>query len=90
MTYFTYHLEPILAPNNKQHILSSDKLREVCYSLAGLYIKPVYLNLIGWRGALSQWNILRGGANYKSLGTSAPEYQQRIDFMFTHKNLAKV
>jgi hypothetical protein len=48
LKYFTYHLllVPVLAPKYKQHILSP-----VYYVLAELYVKPVYLNLIGWRGA---------------------------------------
>jgi hypothetical protein len=45
LKYFTYHLVPILAPNCKQHILSL-----VCYSLAKLCVKSVYLNLFKWRG----------------------------------------
>jgi hypothetical protein len=36
LKYFTHRLVPVLAPNYKQHILSPDKIREVCYSLAGL------------------------------------------------------
>jgi hypothetical protein len=51
MAYFTYHLVPVLAPNCKQHILSSAKLRKVCYSLAELYVTYVYVNLLGCRGA---------------------------------------
>jgi hypothetical protein len=47
MTYFIYRLVPILAPNYKQHILSPAKLIKVCYSLAELYVKFVYLNLFG-------------------------------------------
>jgi len=50
LKYFTYHLVPVLAPNYKQHILSPAKVRKVCYSLAELYVKSVYLNLFGWRG----------------------------------------
>jgi hypothetical protein len=50
MTYFTFHLVTVLAPNYKQHILSSAKLRKVCYSLPGLYVRSVYLNLFGCRG----------------------------------------
>jgi hypothetical protein len=34
----------------KQRILSPAKVRRVCYSLAELYVKCVYLNLFGWRG----------------------------------------
>jgi hypothetical protein len=40
----------LLAPNYKQHILSPAKFGKVCYSLAELYIKSVYLNLFGWTG----------------------------------------
>jgi hypothetical protein len=35
---FTYHL----VPNYKQHISSPAKVRKVCYSLAELFVKPVY------------------------------------------------
>jgi hypothetical protein len=52
LKYFTYHLQllvPVLAPNYKQHILA--KVRKVCYSLAELYVKSVYLNLLWCRGA---------------------------------------
>jgi hypothetical protein len=44
LKYFTYQLVPVLAPNNKQHILSLAELRKVFYSLAELYVKCVYLN----------------------------------------------
>jgi hypothetical protein len=47
MKYFAYHLEPVLVPNNNQHILSPAKVRKVRYSLAELYVKSVYLNLFG-------------------------------------------
>jgi hypothetical protein len=40
------------------------------YSLAELYVKCVYLNLFEWKGALRLWNILKGGACYKSSITS--------------------
>jgi hypothetical protein len=49
--YFTYCLVPVLTPNYKQHILLPAKVRKVCHSLAELYVKSVYLNLFGWRGA---------------------------------------
>jgi hypothetical protein len=45
LTYFTYDLVPVLAPNYNQHILSPAKLRKVRYSLAELHVKYVYLNL---------------------------------------------
>jgi hypothetical protein len=48
LKYFTYRLVPILTPNYKLHILSPAEVRKVCYSLAELYVKYVYLNLI-WR-----------------------------------------
>jgi hypothetical protein len=48
--YFTYNLEPALAPNYKQYILLSAKLRKVCYSLPELYAKSLYLNLFDWKG----------------------------------------
>jgi hypothetical protein len=52
MTYFTYHSVGIdTAPHYKQHILSPDKFREVCYSLHELYVKFVYMNLFGQRGS---------------------------------------
>jgi hypothetical protein len=50
LKYFTYHLVPVLAPNYKQHILSPAEVRKLCYSLAELYVKCVYLNLFGGRG----------------------------------------
>jgi hypothetical protein len=34
----------------KQHILSQQKVRNVCYSLAEIYVKSVYLDLFRWRG----------------------------------------
>jgi hypothetical protein len=46
MTYFAYRLVPVLAPNHKQHILSSAKLRKVCLN----FVRSIYLNLFGWRG----------------------------------------
>jgi hypothetical protein len=36
LKYFTYHLVPVLASNYKQHILSQDKLRKICYLLPDL------------------------------------------------------
>jgi hypothetical protein len=60
LKYFTYHLllVPLLA--QKQHILLPDKFRNVCYSLAQIYFKSVYLNLFGWRGReVYERNILR-------------------------------
>jgi hypothetical protein len=57
--------------NCKQHILSPAKVREVCHSLVEHYITYVYLNLFRLRGGVPRlWNILRGGASNKSLGTS--------------------
>jgi hypothetical protein len=50
LKYFSYRLVPVLAPNFKQHILSLAEVIKVCYSLAELYVKCVYLNLFGWRG----------------------------------------
>jgi hypothetical protein len=47
LKYFTYHLLPVLAPNYKQHILSPAEVRKVCYSVAELYVRSVYLNLFG-------------------------------------------
>jgi hypothetical protein len=35
-------------------------VRRVCYSLAELYVKSVYLYLFGWRGGATLWNILKG------------------------------
>jgi hypothetical protein len=48
---FTHHLVPVLAPNYVQHILSPAEVRRECYSSAELYVRFVYLNLFGWRGA---------------------------------------
>jgi hypothetical protein len=45
LKYFTYRLEPVLAPNSKQHILSSAEVRKVWYSLAELYVRYAYFNL---------------------------------------------
>jgi hypothetical protein len=46
----TCHLVPVLAPNYKPHILSPAEVTKLCYSLAELYVRSVYLNLLGWRG----------------------------------------
>jgi hypothetical protein len=46
--YFTYHL--LLVPDYKQHILSPAEVREICYSLDEIYVKSVYLILIGLMG----------------------------------------
>jgi hypothetical protein len=51
LKYFTYHLVAVLARNYKQRILSSTKVRKVCYSLAKLYVRSVNLNLFWWMGA---------------------------------------
>jgi hypothetical protein len=49
LKYFPYSLVQVLAQNYKQRILSPAKVRKVCYSLAEIYVKCVYLNLFGWR-----------------------------------------
>jgi hypothetical protein len=61
LKYFIYQLlsVPVLAPNNKQHILSPAKVRNVCYSPAELHVKSVYLNLFGRTRAWSSWNSFR-------------------------------
>jgi hypothetical protein len=41
----------VLAPNYKKHIFSPAEVRKVCYSIAELYVKSVYLNLFCWSGA---------------------------------------
>jgi hypothetical protein len=43
-------LVPALAQNYKQHILSPAKVRKICYSLAELYVKAVYLIYLGGGG----------------------------------------
>jgi hypothetical protein len=50
LKYFTYRLMLVLAPNYKQYIVSPAKVRKLCYSLAELYAKSVYLNVFWWRG----------------------------------------
>jgi hypothetical protein len=64
--YFGKHftwltLVPVLSPDYKQHILSSELLRRVCYSLPELYVRYVYLNLFGCRGPWSPCKISREG-----------------------------
>jgi hypothetical protein len=63
-----YHL--VLVPNYKQHILWPAKVRKMCYSLAELCVKCVYLNVFKWRGRRLR-NILKGAQSIKILGTSA-------------------
>jgi hypothetical protein len=59
---------PVRAPNCKQHTLLPAEVRNVCYSLAELYVKSAYLNLLGWRGGRRSWNIVNWwGASCKSL-----------------------
>jgi hypothetical protein len=70
LKYFTYHSVLVLAPKYKQHSLSPARVRKVCYSLAELYVRSVYLSLFRWRGARRLWNILKENSSYKSLGTS--------------------
>jgi hypothetical protein len=47
LKYSTYQLVPVLASNYKQHILSSAKVKKVCYSLAEFCVKSVYLDVEG-------------------------------------------
>jgi hypothetical protein len=69
LTYFTYHLEPVLAPNYKQHNLFSVEVRNLRYSLSELF-ESVYLNLFKW-GRREVHETFKGvSANYKILGTS--------------------
>jgi hypothetical protein len=44
------------------------KVRKVCYSLAELYVRSVYLNLFGWRGGGVKFKkyFKVGGISYKS------------------------
>jgi hypothetical protein len=53
-----------MAPNYKQHILSPAEVRKVCYPLAELYVRSVYLNLFGWRG-LDVHETIRGAQDMK-------------------------
>jgi hypothetical protein len=55
------HLVPVLAPNYKQQILSQAKVRRVCYSLAELYVKSVYL-IISCRGGRELHETFKGRA----------------------------
>jgi hypothetical protein len=70
LKYFTYHLISVLAPNHKQHILSPAEVTKVCYSLAELHARSVYLNLFWSRRTWSSWYILRGAPRYINLVTS--------------------
>jgi hypothetical protein len=47
-------------PNYKQHTLSPAEVRKVCYSVAQLYIKSVYLKLFEWRGQEFHGTLPRG------------------------------
>jgi hypothetical protein len=71
LKYFTYHsVVLVLAPNYKQHILSPAKVREVCYSVGGLYVKSVYLNLFKWRRDFHE--TLQGGRKLLKFGKLSP------------------
>jgi hypothetical protein len=37
------------------------KVIKVCYSLAELYVRSVYLNLFGWRGGREVQEIFQSG-----------------------------
>jgi hypothetical protein len=50
LKHFTYGLVAVLAQNYKQHNLSPAEVSKVRYSLAELYVIPVYLNLLGCWG----------------------------------------
>jgi hypothetical protein len=64
MTYFTFSLVSVLAPNYKQHNLSSAKLRKICYSLSELYVRSVYLSLFRWR-EVKFVKLLKGDSSHK-------------------------
>jgi hypothetical protein len=51
LKHFTCHLVPVLASSYKQHILSPAEVRKICYSLAELYVRSVYLDFSGGGGA---------------------------------------
>jgi hypothetical protein len=84
----------LLGWNMKHALLSNLNFTKVyinteklCYSLTELYVKSVYLNLLGWR-VINFWNNLRG-AVYKSLGISAlflmlPHLQCTADWSVTN------
>jgi hypothetical protein len=61
LKYFAYRLVPVLAPNYKQHILLPAEVRDVCYSVAELCVRAVYLNLFGEEGAAKFMNYFKGG-----------------------------
>jgi hypothetical protein len=50
LKYSTCRLVLVLALNYKQHILSLAEVRKHV-TFAELYVRCVYLNLFGWRGA---------------------------------------
>jgi hypothetical protein len=74
LKYFTYCLVSVFVLNYKQHISLPATIRKMCCSLAQLYVKTVYLNLFRWRGGAMFMKYSKGGASYKSLGTSGLSY----------------
>jgi hypothetical protein len=73
---YTYFLVLVLAPNYKEHILSPAEVKKVYYLLTEIYVRFVYLNLFGRKGCVKFMKHFKGGggANYRSLKTSAVVY----------------
>jgi hypothetical protein len=63
LKYFTYHLVPVLAPNYKQNILSLDKIRKLCYSLAN-FMSDVFIWIYSGGGGAKFMKHFRRGTGY--------------------------
>jgi hypothetical protein len=71
LKYFTYRLVPVLAPNYAvSSTFCGQRKFKKHYSLAELYVKSVDLNLFRSKGGATFIKHFKGGASYKSLGTS--------------------
>jgi hypothetical protein len=77
-----------LAPNYKQHILSSAKLRKECYLLPELYVKSIYFNLFWWRGREVHETSWGGGRVIKVWEPLVCVFQEVVTT--TAENMSKV
>jgi hypothetical protein len=75
LKYFTYQLVPALAPNYKQHILLPAEDRKMCYSLAEMHVKYLYiLEFIRVYGGATFMKHFKRGAQAIKFGNLCSSY----------------
>jgi hypothetical protein len=78
MTYFTYHLEAVLAPNYKQQFCLRLNLEKICYLLPELRVKSAYLNLFGCTGGVKSMEYVKGAPAIEAWEPLVQMYEYEI------------